>query len=308
MVTTPPGSDAAPVFIEIVVPARNEARRLPAGLAALCQKAATLPLRTSVLVVDSASSDGTGDLVRDWPAGPVPVRLLRCPSPGKGLAVRAGLLATQAPFVGFCDADMATDLSALDTVVGLLTAGKALVVGSRALAESVVVVRHSAIRRGGAAVYRGLARQVVPGATDTQCGFKFFSGPLARAAAQGLRTAGFSFDIELIAICQRLGATVTEIPVRWQDMPGSTFSVPRHGGAALREVATIWLRHRPGRAGRVPDPGQGLGGPASTQSLPGQALAATHLPAQQPLPGLQVAAPQSLPAAGQVLPAGATTA
>ena len=47
MVTTPPGSDAAPAFIEIVVPARNEARRLPAGLAALCQKAATLPLRES---------------------------------------------------------------------------------------------------------------------------------------------------------------------------------------------------------------------------------------------------------------------
>jgi dolichyl-phosphate beta-glucosyltransferase len=250
VLSTPPGGhpNASAVSIEIIVPARNEARRLPAGLADLCRKAAVLPLRAAVIVVDSASTDGTGDVVRGWPAGPVPVRLLRCARPGKGLAVRTGLLATRAPFVGFCDADMATDLSALDTVISLLAAGSPLVVGSRGLAASVVTVRHSAFRRGGAAVFRAVARQVVPDTTDTQCGFKFFAGPLARAAALRLRTPGFAFDIELIALCQRLGATLAEIPVRWHDVPGSTFSVPRHSAATLRDVGAIWLRHRPGRA------------------------------------------------------------
>src|SRR5215472_5263328 len=122
----PPGGQpsAFPVLIEIVVPAHNEARRLPDGLAALCHKAAALPVPAAILVVDSASTDATGEVVRRWPEGQVPVRLLRCARPGKGLAVRTGLLATRAPFVGFCDADMATDLSALDTVVSLLAAGK----------------------------------------------------------------------------------------------------------------------------------------------------------------------------------------
>jgi hypothetical protein len=45
-----------PASFEIVVPARNEADRLPEGLAALCRKAATLPLRTAILVVDSANT------------------------------------------------------------------------------------------------------------------------------------------------------------------------------------------------------------------------------------------------------------
>jgi hypothetical protein len=36
---------AHPASIEIIVPARNEASRLPQGLAALCEKAATLPLQ-----------------------------------------------------------------------------------------------------------------------------------------------------------------------------------------------------------------------------------------------------------------------
>jgi dolichyl-phosphate beta-glucosyltransferase len=234
-----------PPDLEIVVPAHNEARRLPEGLDLLCRKAATLPLRAAILVVDSASTDETGKIVCDWPAGPVPVGLLRCERPGKGVAVRAGLLATRAPFAGFCDADMATELSALDTALRLLVAGKPMVIGSRALDASVVEDRHSTARRLGAAAFRALASSIVPDATDTQCGFKFFDGPLVRAAAQGLRTAGFAFDIELIAACKRLGATLTEIPVLWQDMAGSTFRVHRHAAAAFRDVAGIWLRsHR----------------------------------------------------------------
>ncbi len=246
------GQPAIPAAIEIVVPARNEARRLPEGLALLCRKAAALPLRAAVVVVDSASTDETAAIVQRWPAGPVPVRLVRCDRPGKGLAVRAGLLATQAPFVGFCDADMATDVSALDTVVQLLTAGHRVVVGSRGLPDSVTGGRHSPARRLGAGVFRLLARQVVPGVADTQCGFKFFAGPLGRAAALSLKTAGFAFDVELLTLCQLLGAGVTEIPVIWRDVPGSTFSVTRHALSACREAVSLWLGHRAGPRRELP--------------------------------------------------------
>jgi glycosyltransferase involved in cell wall biosynthesis len=257
-----------PASIEIVIPAHNEARRLPDGLAELCQKAATLPLRTAIIVVDSASTDGTGHLVRNWSAGPVPVGLLRCDRAGKGIAVRAGLLATRAPFVGYCDADMATDLSALDTTLRLLAAGYDAVIGSRSLQGSEVEARHSPARRVGAAVFRTLARGIVPGVTDTQCGFKFFSGPLARAAALPLRTPGFAFDIELIANCLRLGATLAEIPVCWRDVPGSTLSVTRHSAAAVREIISIWLRSKGKGPGRALGPQAGPPVPLPRRELP----------------------------------------
>ncbi|HEX3963896.1 MAG TPA: glycosyltransferase [Trebonia sp.] len=228
--------------IEIVVPAHNEARRLPSGLGALCAKAATLPLSVAILVVDSGSTDTTADVVRRRPDGPVPVGLLRCDRPGKGLAVRAGLLATRAPFVGFCDADMATDLSALDTVISLLMAGHQVVIGSRGLRESVVQSRSSLARRAGAFAFRAVAASIVSDSTDTQCGFKFFAGPLARTAAESLRSGGFAFDVELLAACLRLGATITEIPVQWRDVTGSTFSVSRHSAAVFRDLGAIWLR------------------------------------------------------------------
>jgi dolichyl-phosphate beta-glucosyltransferase len=226
-------------WLEIVVPARNEQSRLPGGLERLCAKAAELPGSVAIIVVDSASTDDTASIVRRWASGEVPVRLISCTRPGKGAAVRAGLLASTAPYVGFCDADMAADLSAVDEAMKLLLDGRPLVLGSRAHPASVVEDRHSVFRKAGAAVFRAAARRIAPGVTDTQCGLKFFAGPVARAAAYNLRAPGFAFDIELIARCRQLGAEPTEIPVRWQDVPGSTFSVWRHSLAAFVEVAAI---------------------------------------------------------------------
>ncbi|XRQ11332.1 glycosyltransferase [Actinomadura welshii] len=231
----------APALLEIVVPAYNEADRLPEGLGALCGKLAGLPLPAEVVVVDNASTDGTAGIVEAWD-GPVPVRLVRCARRGKGAAVRAGLLETRAPYVGFMDADMATDLAALDEAIVLLREGRPVVVGSRRHGRSVVQGYALPLRRLGAITFNRIVRDLVGGIADTQCGFKFFDGPLARAAAADLRTEGFSFDVELLAHCVRRGASVTDIPVVWRDRPGSTFSVRRHSLQCLLDLARIRAR------------------------------------------------------------------
>jgi dolichyl-phosphate beta-glucosyltransferase len=227
-----------PVQLEIVVPAYNEARRLPLGLSLLLDKLRKLPVSAAVVVVDNASTDATPEIVRGW-TGAAPVRLLHCAQRGKGAAVRTGLLATRAPYVGFCDADMATDLAALDVALRLLAAGHPVVVGSRRHPGSVVQEYGRPLRRLGAVAFNLLARDLAGGAADTQCGFKFFAGPLARAAAAELRTTGFAFDVELLMHCVRRGGIVTELPVVWRDMPGTTFSIRRHAPHCLRDLARI---------------------------------------------------------------------
>jgi dolichyl-phosphate beta-glucosyltransferase len=266
-------------WLEIVIPARNEERRLPAGLAELDAALAALPADVGVVVVDSASTDGTGAVVRRHAAtGDMPVRLVRCDRPGKGAAVRAGLLATSAPYVGFCDADMATDPAAIAVAVRLLRTGNPVVLGSRSHPLSVVEARHTAIRKAGAAVFRAATRVVVPGVRDTQCGFKFFDGPTARAAAASLRITGFAFDVELIARCVRLGAAPIEIPVRWRDVSGSTFSVWRHSASSFAGLAFAWwvLRARPAAADPI---WAALGAEAAAASV---ALNPLPPPAEQP--------------------------
>jgi dolichyl-phosphate beta-glucosyltransferase len=245
--------EPAKPWLEIVVPARNERDRLPAGLACLSAAVAALPPCVSVIVVDSASTDETGEIARAWRVGDVPVRLVRCDQQGKGAAVRAGLLATSARYVGFCDADMAADPAAIPAAVSLLRAGHAVVLGSRSHPESDVEVRHTIIRRLGAAAFRAATRVIVPGVGDTQCGFKFFDGAIARAAAAQLRVSGFAFDVELIARCVQLGANPVEIPVRWRDVGGSTFSIWRHSASSFAELAVAWraLQLTPAAADRA---------------------------------------------------------
>lgn len=276
--------------MEIIVPARNEALRLPDGLKALTAAAAALPCGASILVVDNASTDSTAAIVREWPDEPVPVRLLQCTRRGKGAAVRTGLLASRAPFVGFLDADMATDLSALGAAIGLLVTGHQVVIGSRAHTASVVEDRHSLVRALGAAVFRGAARVIVAGVTDTQCGFKFFSGPLVRAAAAAMTASGFSFDVELLARCRQHGGAVTEIPVEWRDVPGSTFSVQRHAFSAFTELASIWMSlHADRNHGPRPRP---IPIPPALPAAPPAAQAPVFVSPVSPSPG-QARAPSS---------------
>jgi dolichyl-phosphate beta-glucosyltransferase len=192
--------NASTPMLEVVVPTLNEAQRLPGGLALLSGRLRHLRWPSAIIVVDNGSTDATAEIASSW-TGPVPVRLIRCPRRGKGAAVRAGLLASRAPYVGFCDADMATDLAALDAVVDLLETGHPVVIGSRRHPDSVVEGHRRPLRRLAALAFNRLVRNPAAGVTDTQCGFKFFAGPLARAVAADLRVTGFAFDAELLMRC-----------------------------------------------------------------------------------------------------------
>jgi dolichyl-phosphate beta-glucosyltransferase len=225
------------VDLEVVVPAANEAGRLGSTLHALTAALAELPISSAVVVVDNASTDGTADVAAGVRNTDVPVYVITCATRGKGHAVRAGVTSGRSRWVGFMDADLATDLAALPVALDHLVLGRRVVIGSRALSTSVVTARHRAARRLGAYAFRRTVATVVPRVGDTQCGFKFFDGELARAVFGELVDGGFAFDVEVLASCQRRGALIVEIPVRWDDQPGSTFR-PGHDG--WRSFLEVW--------------------------------------------------------------------
>ncbi len=241
--------------LSVVVPARNEARRLRTTLDGLTDALARLGRPTEVVVVDNGSTDNSAAVALSYRDTDVPVRLLSCQTPGKGAAVRTGVLATSGEYVGFCDADLATDVSAFAPMLTQLDAGVNAVIGSRAHRESEIAAEHGIGRRGGAWLFRFAVRRLVPGIADTQCGFKFFDRATAEAAFRPLRTYGFAFDVEVLARAQRAGALVTEIPVTWTDVPGSTFNPVRDGYdsfaslARIRAVLTNEAAARPQRPG-----------------------------------------------------------
>lgn len=240
-------------MLHIVIPAFNEEHRLPRTLRELRRHVTAhrgALGRVEVLVVDNASTDATAEVARSADSPAMPVRVVRCEQRGKGAAVRAGLLATDAEWVCFMDADGATSLDALERSWQRLMLGADVVIGSRGLEESTVEARHCLTRSKGALAYRRIARRLLPGISDTQCGFKVFRGDLVREVVADLRATGFSFDVELLVRLRAAGARIQELPVTWVDVPGSTFVPARHGAAAFAELAGIAWRTRPAHAAR----------------------------------------------------------
>ncbi|MGY2875212.1 dolichyl-phosphate beta-glucosyltransferase [Marmoricola sp. URHA0025 HA25] len=237
--------------MQLIIPAYNEERRLPATLKALRAYAlspAELPRPPlEVLVVDNASTDRTAAVALAMDSPAMPVRVLRCDVRGKGAAVAAGIAATTADVVGFMDADGATHLDAFESAAALLASGADVVIGSRSAAGSQTQHRHTRVRGIGAATYRRATARLVPGIGDTQCGFKLLQGALARDVFAACSIRGFSFDVEVLARCRQQRARVVEFPVTWSDVPGSTFSPFRHGLRSFVDLLAIaWrLRSRP---------------------------------------------------------------
>jgi dolichyl-phosphate beta-glucosyltransferase len=233
--------------LEVIIPAFNEAGRLPLTLRRTVGFLGAQPWRSRVVVVDNGSADDTTAVVWrfvDGLDGAVPVEVVGCARPGKGAAVRRGLLSSTSRFVGFFDADLATPVETLTAVMGHLQLGATAVVGSRHVAGASFVRPQPLGRRAGGAAFRVLARGLVRGVHDTQCGFKFFQRDAVMRALVQCQTTGFAFDVELLQCIQRDGGNIVEVPVAWADDARSTFHPVRDGLASFGALLQM-QRYRP---------------------------------------------------------------
>ncbi|MFI6689895.1 glycosyltransferase [Streptomyces sp. NPDC050485] len=231
----------ATVDLELVIPAYNEELRLAGTVQALASHLRRLPLTTALRVVDNGSSDRTAECVDRLAASGIPVSVIGCSRRGKGAAVARGMVTTQARWLGFCDADLATPAAAIDDALALLRDGWQVVIGSRRCAGARIPVRQPLLRRVGGAGFRMLTRRLSGPIADTQCGFKFFDAEAGRLVFADIATTGFAFDLEAIARARALGLRLTEFPVIWRDQQGSSF---RPFSDGCRVAGELWQLHR----------------------------------------------------------------
>lgn len=239
-------SSSTPTAWSVVIPAFNEARRLPRYLEEVLAYFDGRGERYEVLVVDDGSTDGTAAAVRACAARYSSLRLLALPAnEGKGCAVRHGMLAAGGRFRLFTDADGATPIAELKRLEAALQAGADVAIGSRVVVDPSVSVSTRPHRVAAGRVFNWLvARLGLRGVADSQCGFKAFTAAAAEALFGPLRTRGFGFDVEMLLRAQRAGYRVTEVAVNWADQPGSKVSVVGTGPRVLVEI--VRARRRAG--------------------------------------------------------------
>ncbi|GAA4796315.1 glycosyltransferase family 2 protein [Actinomycetospora chlora] len=228
--------------LEVIIPAYNEAARIPATLERTVAFLAAQPWDARIVVVDNGSVDDTAGVVRAVAARldpSVPIEVIGCTRPGKGAAVRRGLATSSARVVGFFDADLSTPVETLTAAMFHLATGAGAVIASRHAPGASFAEPQPLGRRLGGAAFRALSRSVVPGVHDSQCGFKFFTREVAAAAIRECRLDGFAFDVELLRRVQQTGASIVEVPVTWTDDARSTFHPIRDGIPSFRAVLSL---------------------------------------------------------------------
>ncbi len=213
-------------FLSIVIPAYNEAMRLPETLRIVMAFMDVQPFRCELIVVDDGSSDETAAVASRVIANGRGI-VLREPHRGKGASVRAGMLAARGANVLFTDADLAVPIAEASRLLAVAESGYDVVIGSRegagATREGEPAFRHIMGR-----VFNRLVQAIaVSGINDTQCGFKLFRAEAVTAIVPRLRLYGADapvvhgarvtgFDVEVLAIARRQGCRIYEAPVQWR--------------------------------------------------------------------------------------------
>jgi dolichyl-phosphate beta-glucosyltransferase len=227
------------VRLSVVIPAYNEALRLPATLARLEAHLAGRGVAHEILVVDDGSSDGTAEVARS--AGKA-VRVLRHePNRGKGYAVRRGMLAATGARRLMTDADLSTPIEELPQLEAEIDRGFDVAIGSRAVPGARIEVRQPAYREAMGRLFNRLVQVLLlPGIADTQCGFKLFTAAAAEASFGASRLDGFSFDVEALYLARRQGLRIAEVPIVWRNDAATRVGLGG-GSAAFFDLLRIRL-------------------------------------------------------------------
>lgn len=214
-------------FLSVVVPAYNEARRLPQNLHKIMAFLRQQPYTSEILVVDDGSTDDTVALCREVAADDARVRIIENPHYGKGYTVRTGMLAAAGEIVLFTDADLSVPIEDIGLLLPWFEEGYDVVFGSREGGGAAQRVGEPFYRHLMGRVFNTLVQLLaVRGVHDTQCGFKAMRYQVAQSVfprllihdgSQGPITHPMvtAFDVELLFLAQKAGFRLKEVPVQW---------------------------------------------------------------------------------------------
>lgn len=240
--------------LSVVVPARDEGWRLPDSLGELFTFLTSQSYRSEVIVVENGSTDDTSAVVRRLAPLHDGLRLLSLKQPGKGGAVRAGVLQARGATIFLCDADLSTPAAEITRFLTQIEAGYDIVLGSR---EGIGAIRYGepGYRHIMGRAFNSLVRTLaVPDIQDTQCGFKAFRADAAQRLF-GLQTlTGWAFDVEILYLARRFGYRLCELPVEWRFNDDTKIKAWRDTRAMLADILRIRLNDLLGRYSSKPTP------------------------------------------------------
>jgi glycosyltransferase involved in cell wall biosynthesis len=233
--------------LDLLIPVYNEGANIIAVLDSL-RRAVSTPFR--VLICYDFDEDDTLPALAKYEAPDMDIICVRNTGRGAHKAVLTGFAASTAPYVVVFPADDDYNAVILDPMVDLARSGHEIVCASRLMPGGAMVgcpwLKSVLLRSANWTLYN-IARLPTHDASN---GFRLFSRRVIQTIVIE-STQGFTYSIELLVKCHRLGWPIGEVPARWfERIKGqSRFRVVKWLFAYLRwyfyALKTTYLRASP---------------------------------------------------------------
>ena len=217
--------------ITVIIPFYNEVARI--NLENFCQIFDGFS-QYNFLLVNDGSSDKTIAILQEFESKFSNVEVLNLEkNVGKAEAIRSGVLSiSEADFIAYYDADLATPISELDKLIqfSVLHPNYKMIMGARIKLIGNGVKR-SLKRHYFGRVFATIVSQFVlkVAVYDTQCGAKVIDYNIAKQIFEKPFISKWLFDVELLKRLQKthdLKAVVKEIPLeKWEEIGNSKIKV-----------------------------------------------------------------------------------
>ncbi len=197
--------------LDLVIPVYNEGKNIVTVLESL-RKAVSTPFR--VLICYDFEEDDTLSSLAEYDSSGIELVYVRNKGRGAHQAVLTGFAASTAPYVVVFPADDTYNAGILDRMIELARSGCEIVCPSRLMPGGAMVgcpwLKSFLLRSANWTLYI-LARLPTHDASN---GFRLFSRRVIESIAIEA-THGFTYSIELLVKCHRLGWPIGEVPARW---------------------------------------------------------------------------------------------
>ena len=206
--------------LSMIIPAYNEAKRLPLTLLDMKKHLEQVDFPYEVIVVDNGSKDSTVDIVLRFEHLWEELRLVECKVKGKGAAVQKGMEEAKGEFRAFTDADNSISVDQVVYAMRYAEEGYDVVIGSRDI-EGARRDQPWFRKLPGKMGNWFIQLLVLPGLKDTQCPLKIFSERAAMDVFPLIKIKHWGFDVEILSLAKKIGYKIKEVPANFINDPNS---------------------------------------------------------------------------------------
>jgi dolichol-phosphate mannosyltransferase len=204
-------------MLSVVIPAHNEAGSIRMTVAAIVETLERELIDYEVLVIDDASTDGTGAIVESMAAENPRVRQHRSTNPpGFGFAVRAGLDLFGGDVVAITMADGSDDPADLVRYLGAIADGYDCAFGSRFVRDATVYDYPRFKLALNRIVNWGIRMLFRSGYNDTTNAFKAYRREVIETV-QPLFSNHFNLTVEIPLKAIVRGHSYAVVPISWRN-------------------------------------------------------------------------------------------